>query len=186
MQMGNCDPYQTSTAPGRNTFNTLMWDKVESTPYGHCMDQNGNYMWKPASEAERANRRSALHLDHYNVPKGKDIMLTECAKGRAQGLRLTNKNPDSGGDVFNILQQVCIPCNQLVTKNPNCGVKDNFTLLTIRLCFQVSSSSFIPKLPTGCRRKVPGPDAFQDRRGLYEILQQTCKMVQSSQGAKVY
>lgn len=116
--MGICSPNQTSRALGRNTLNTLMWDKVESTPYGHCMDQNGDYVWKPASEAERANRKSTLHLDHYNVPKGKDVMMRECPRARAQCPKLTQKDVDSGGDLLSILQQVSNLCGELIALWP--------------------------------------------------------------------
>ncbi|GMH32808.1 hypothetical protein BSKO_00642 [Bryopsis sp. KO-2023] len=153
-EMGIYDPALDKSIPGKVTFSTTMWDKVEATPYGHCMDTNGNYVLKPASEAERVNRKSNIHIDHYDVHKGRDVMMAECPKGRGPAEGLDTKRLRRGESMFDVVQQ----------SKPCWGGAD---------------------LGTGLKRMVPGPDAYQNRRGLTEILQQTGKIAQRQPGVKV-
>lgn len=106
LQMGKCHSIQQHELEGRDTLSATMWDKVESTPYGHCMDKCGNYMWKPASEAETANRKSNIYFDHYEVPRGPKIMLAECSKSRAANLATMLASNMDGGSFYDVLQQV--------------------------------------------------------------------------------
>lgn len=55
---------------GKETLNTVLWDKLESTPHGHHMDRDGNYVTKALTPEELLLRRSAVVFDDYNVPTG--------------------------------------------------------------------------------------------------------------------
>ena len=47
-----------------------MWDKLDSTPCGHHMDRDGNYITKLLTPEELQVRKSDVVFDDYNVITG--------------------------------------------------------------------------------------------------------------------
>ena len=46
----------------------MMWDKLDSTPYGHCTAPDGSSIVRPVDEKLAALQRSHVHMDHYTYP----------------------------------------------------------------------------------------------------------------------
>ena len=64
---------------GKETLSTVLWDKLESTPHGHHMDRDGNYVTKALTPEELLVRRSDVVFDDYNVATGDlDAALWYC------------------------------------------------------------------------------------------------------------
>lgn len=60
----------TPSVAGKPTLSTVMWDKLDSTPCGHHMDQDGNYITKLLTPEELLVRKSDVVFDDYNVITG--------------------------------------------------------------------------------------------------------------------
>ena len=62
---------------GRDTLEPTLWDRLESTPYGHF-----NKMMAAADGAPRggSSQRSRVNFDHYNVATGSEVMDRELPK----------------------------------------------------------------------------------------------------------
>ena len=65
-------PTRLRTPPiaGKPTLSTVLWDKLDSTPSGHHMDQDGNYITKLLTPEELQVRKSNVVFDDYNVITG--------------------------------------------------------------------------------------------------------------------
>ena len=61
---------RTPPVAGKQTLSATLWDKLDSTPCGHHMDHEGNYVTKALSPEELLLRRSAVTFDDYNVATG--------------------------------------------------------------------------------------------------------------------
>ena len=61
---------RTPPVAGKETLNTTLWDKLESTPCGHHMDHDGNYVTKALTPEELLLRRSDVVFDDYDVVTG--------------------------------------------------------------------------------------------------------------------
>ena len=61
---------RTPPVAGKETLNTILWDKLDSTPCGHHMDHDGNYVTTALTPEELLLRRSAVTFDDYNVATG--------------------------------------------------------------------------------------------------------------------
>lgn len=59
---------RTPPVAGKETLNTILWDKLESTPCGHHMD--GNHVTKALTPEELLLRRSNVVFDDYNMVTG--------------------------------------------------------------------------------------------------------------------
>ena len=66
---------RTPPVPGKQTLSTTMWDKLESTPCGHHMDPDGNYITKLLTPEELLVRKSDVVFDDYNVVTGGQVHL---------------------------------------------------------------------------------------------------------------
>ncbi len=67
---------------GRETLEATMWDKLESTPFGHFSDANGDLTATTMSEMSAKLATSHIPLDHYNILQGKEAMMAELPKGK--------------------------------------------------------------------------------------------------------
>lgn len=94
---------------GKHMLSTLQWGKlqIKSTPYGHCMDADGNYDVKHASEAELAARKSRVPMDHYDYPN-RDNAVAAAEMGR-QGKATAATMAGAGPGLFGVLQQTASP-----------------------------------------------------------------------------
>lgn len=72
---------------GKETLNTVLWDKLESTPHGHHMDRDGNYVTKALTPEELLLRRSDVVFDDYNVATGDHAAAQSCWSQAMLGLR---------------------------------------------------------------------------------------------------
>ena len=61
---------RTPPVAGKETLSTILWDKLDSTPCGHHMDRDGNYVTKALTPEDLLLRRSAVTFDDYNVATG--------------------------------------------------------------------------------------------------------------------
>lgn len=61
---------RTPPVAGKQTLSTIMWDKLDSTPIGHHMDHDGNYITKALTPEELLVRKSDVVFDDYNVVTG--------------------------------------------------------------------------------------------------------------------
>lgn len=72
---------RTPPVAGKQTLSTVLWDKLESTPCGHHMDRDGNYVTKALTPEELLLRRSDVVFDDYNVATGDyDAVLSYCTQ----------------------------------------------------------------------------------------------------------
>ncbi|KAL3152201.1 hypothetical protein ABBQ32_001288 [Trebouxia sp. C0010 RCD-2024] len=85
---------------GKETLNTVLWDKLESTPHGHHMDRDGNYVTKALTPEELLLRRSDVVFDDYNVATGRDVMMAE----NMQNGMVRLKEGGEGRGLFPVLQ----------------------------------------------------------------------------------
>lgn len=53
---------------GRSVLPTVVWDKLDSTPFGHCTAPDGSCVVRPVDEKLAALQRSRVHMDHYVYP----------------------------------------------------------------------------------------------------------------------
>jgi hypothetical protein len=94
---------------GKHMLSTLQWGKlqIKSTPYGHCMDADGNYDFKQSSEAELAARKSRIPMDHYDFPNH-DNAVVASEMGRP-GKATAATTASAGPGLFGVLQQTASP-----------------------------------------------------------------------------
>ena len=78
---------RTPPVAGKETLNTTLWDKLESTPCGHHMDHDGNYVTKALTPEELLLRKSDVVFDDYNVATG-DLNAVSSCLYCAQGCHL--------------------------------------------------------------------------------------------------
>lgn len=72
MQMGvMADPSRTS----KPVLSPLLWDRLESTPYGRNMDRNGNYIVKPVDEQMAELQKSSILMDHYRFTRDRQVAM---------------------------------------------------------------------------------------------------------------
>lgn len=67
---------RTPPVAGKETLSTTLWDKLESTPCGHHMDHDGNYITKALTPEELLLRRSDVVFDDYNVITGEQDAIS--------------------------------------------------------------------------------------------------------------
>jgi len=63
---------RTPPVAGKHTLSTVMWDKLDSTPCGHHLDQDGNYITKLLMPEELQIRKSDVVFDDYNIITGEE------------------------------------------------------------------------------------------------------------------
>jgi len=63
---------RTPPVAGKHTLSTVMWDKLDSTPCGHHLDQHGNYITKLLTPEELQIRKSDVVFDDYNIITGEE------------------------------------------------------------------------------------------------------------------
>ncbi|DBA81753.1 hypothetical protein WJX77_006676 [Trebouxia sp. C0004] len=91
---------RTPPVAGKHTLSTVMWDKLDSTPCGHRMDQDGNYITKLLTPEEVQVRKSDVVFDDYDVITGKEVMLAE----NMQNGMVRLKEGAEGQGLFPVLQ----------------------------------------------------------------------------------
>ncbi|KAL6759315.1 hypothetical protein V8C86DRAFT_2577846 [Haematococcus lacustris] len=92
---------------GKATLDNQMWDAlhIHATPYGHCVNSEGQYVIRPASSKVVAMRQSHVPMDHYTYPNyDNQAALAEAGK--------SGKHPVPGASqgrsgMTQILQATC-------------------------------------------------------------------------------
>lgn len=133
-------------AASKSALDIKMWDDlhIHSTPYGHCVDKDGNYIVRPQSVGAQRLRKSTIPLDHYNVPTGKEVVDAEAPPGKRSvpgpEVRRGRKN------LFDVLQQTG-------------GANPEFT----------GGDQWMEQKG---KATVPGPERVRGRPDLFETIQQ--------------
>ena len=58
---------------GKSVLPVVLWDKLDSTPYGRNMLPDGSYVIKPVDQKLAELQKSHVYMDHYNTPTGKEV-----------------------------------------------------------------------------------------------------------------
>jgi hypothetical protein len=82
VQMGRTAPL---THLGKVVLPTLLWAKLDSTPYGHNMTPDGSYIIKPVNKQLAALRQSHVMMDHYTYPNGHEVRAPAHSSCRRHG-----------------------------------------------------------------------------------------------------
>jgi hypothetical protein len=72
LQMGG---EEQTTALGKTVLPIVLWDKLDSTPYGRNMMTDGSYVIKPVDQKLAELQRSHIPMDHYNIARGKELCI---------------------------------------------------------------------------------------------------------------
>lgn len=72
------------TASCKPVLSPLLWNRLESTPYGRNMDPDGNYIVKPVDQKLMELQKSHIPMDHYGFPR--DRQVDACKFGECIGI----------------------------------------------------------------------------------------------------
>lgn len=71
---------ETARELGKTILPTVLWDKLDSTPYGRNMLPDGSYVIKPVDQKLAELQKSHIFMDHYNTPTGKEVPIFKASK----------------------------------------------------------------------------------------------------------
>ena len=58
---------------GKHVLPTVLWDKLESTPYGHNGAPDGSAIIRPVDAKLAERQRSHVMMNHYGFRRGYDV-----------------------------------------------------------------------------------------------------------------
>lgn len=136
----------------KSSLDIKMWDNlhIHATPYGHCVDKDGNYIVRPMSQGAQRLRASHIPLDHYNVATGREVVDAELPAGKKSvpgpEMRRGRQN------LFDVMQNAC-------------GQRPDFTGGDLWLEYRGKATPAGPEMRRGRQDLF---ETFQQRSNAYE------------------
>ncbi|KAG1661856.1 hypothetical protein FOA52_011623 [Chlamydomonas sp. UWO 241] len=179
------DPGYKEGPVGKQTLDNTLWGalQIKATPYGHCVDETGNYIVQATPEAAAKARASRVQMDHYNYPnRDNGIAKDEAGRpGKSTKAAIAGAGPNG---IFGVIQQTGIGapadtwCDAKGKATPP-GPEVTRGRRDLTDTIQQRGNAYVDGVTGGDRwleakgkSMPPGPEERRGRKGLTETIQQ--------------